>query len=196
MNVGFNLFDPVEGLKVPQQFQKDLDLPNRSYLTTSIGLAFRKLDVFGYYKFVTAAKNINLLPNRDAIRQQGRLKFLSGFAAKGLAGAIAGIYLLLIVVSFFQISSNKEKLLQFDQVQSEFDIINVKYTKLMKQKNEMQRSMELGKLVNSNQTRSYRALAQITRSVPLRVNFSKLTFDVFCKLDLNEPKNSSDLNKS
>ena len=116
-------------------------------------------------------------PNRDAIRQQGRLKFLSGFAAKGLAGAIAGIYLLLIVVSFFQISSNKEKLLQFDQVQSEFDIINVKYTKLMKQKNEMQRSMELGKLVNSNQTRSYRALAQITRSVPLRVNFSKLTFD-------------------
>tara|TARA_B100000963_G_C22431785_1_gene582486 strand:+ start:106 stop:444 length:339 start_codon:yes stop_codon:yes gene_type:complete len=47
----------------------------------------------------------------------------------------------------------------------------------MKQKNEMQRSMELGKLVNSNQTRSYRALAQITRSVPLRVNFSKLTFD-------------------
>ena len=47
----------------------------------------------------------------------------------------------------------------------------------MKHKNEMQRSMELGKLVNSNQTRSYRALAQITRSVPLRVNFSKLTFD-------------------
>ena len=62
-------------------------------------------------------------------------------------------------------------------MQSEFDIINVKYSKLMKQKSEMQRSMELGKLVNSNQTRSYRALAQITRSVPLRVNFSKLTFD-------------------
>ena len=50
-----NLFDPVEGLKVPQQFEKDLDLPNKSYLTTSIGLAFRKLDVFEY-KFVTAAK--------------------------------------------------------------------------------------------------------------------------------------------
>ena len=64
LNVGFNLFDPTEGLKVPQQFQKDLDLPNKSYLSTSIGLAFRKLDVFGYYKFVTAAKNINLLPNR------------------------------------------------------------------------------------------------------------------------------------
>ena len=58
------MFDPIEGLKVPQQFEKDLDLPNKSYLTTSIGLAFRKLDVFGYYKFVTAAKNINLLRSK------------------------------------------------------------------------------------------------------------------------------------
>ena len=175
--VGFYLFNPLEGIQVPSYNVEKTNIENRSPIAPVLGLGYRKLDVFGYYKFVTAVKNINLLPNRDAIRQQGRLKFLSGFAAKGLAGAIAGIYLLLIVVSFFQISSNKEKLLQFDQVQSEFDIINVKYSKLMKQKNEMQRSMELGKLVNSNQTRSYRALAQITRSVPLRVNFSKLTFD-------------------
>ena len=55
-NVGLNLFDPIEGLKVPQQFEQQINLKNRSYLTTSIGLAFRKLDVFGYYKFVTAAK--------------------------------------------------------------------------------------------------------------------------------------------
>ena len=175
--VGFYLFNPLEGIQVPSYNVEKTNIENRSPIAPVLGLGYRKLDVFGYYKFVTAVKNINLLPNRDAIRQQGRLKFLSGFAAKGLAGAIAGIYLLLIVVSFFQISSNKEKLLQFDQVQSEFNIINVKHTKLMKQKNEMQRSMELGKLVNSNQTRSYRALAQITRSVPLRVNFSKLTFD-------------------
>ena len=175
--VGFYLFNPLEGIQVPSYNVEKTNIENRSPIAPVLGLGYRKLDVFGYYKFVTAVKNINLLPNREAIRQQGRLKFLSGFAAKGLAGAIAGIYLLLIVISFFQISSNKEKLLQFDQVQSEFDIINVKYSKLMKQKNEMQRSMELGKLVNSNQTRSYRALAQITRSVPLRVNFSKLTFD-------------------
>ena len=41
----------------------------------------------------------------------------------------------------------------------------------------MDKSLELGKLVNSNQVLSYKALAQITRSVPLRVNFSKMTFD-------------------
>ena len=95
------------------------------HLSSVLGLAYRKLDVFGYYKFVTAVKNINLLPNRDAIRQQNKLKFLSGFAFKGIAGgAIAGIYLILIVLFFFQISSNKDKLLEFDQVQIEFDKIN------------------------------------------------------------------------
>ena len=41
----------------------------------------------------------------------------------------------------------------------------------------MNKSLELGKMVSSNQTASYRALAQITRSVPIRVNFTKMTFD-------------------
>ena len=67
VNVGFNLFDPVEGLKIPQQVENSLALENRSYLASVVGLAFRKLDVFGYYKFVTAVKNINLLPNRSGM---------------------------------------------------------------------------------------------------------------------------------
>ena len=57
MNVGFNTFDPTEGLKIPSQNQQILDNKvNKSYLSTSIGLAFRKLDVFGYYKFVNCCK--------------------------------------------------------------------------------------------------------------------------------------------
>ena len=135
------------------------------------------MDVFGYYKFVTAVKNINLLPNRDAIRQQGRLKFLSGFAMKGLAISIAAIYFFLIGFSFLQINSNKKVLVEFDQVQMDFDKYNLEFSKLAKKKREMDKSLELGKMVNSNQTASYRALAQITRSVPIRVNFSKMTFD-------------------
>ena len=41
----------------------------------------------------------------------------------------------------------------------------------------MQKSLDLGKIVNSNQARSYRSLAQVTRSVPQRVQFTKITFD-------------------
>ena len=176
-NTGFKMFDPLMTMSVPAYNKEKINHDNVSVLTSVLGLAFRKLDVFGYYKFVTAVKNINLLPNRDAVRQQNKIKFLSGFALKGFAGAIAGIYLLLIGLSFFQYNSNKEKLLAFDQVQGEFDRVNSRYSKLMKQKNEMQLALKLGKLVHSNQIYSYRALAQITRSVPVRVQFKKLEFD-------------------
>ena len=176
-NTRFKMFDPLMTMSVPAYNKEKINHDNVSVLTSVLGLAFRKLDVFGYYKFVTAVKNINLLPNRDAVRQQNKIKFLSGFALKGFAGAIAGIYLLLIGLSFFQYNSNKEKLLAFDQVQGEFDRVNSRYSKLMKQKNEMQLALKLGKLVHSNQIHSYRALAQITRSVPVRVQFKKLEFD-------------------
>ena len=176
-NTRFKMFDPLMTMSVPAYNKEKINHDNVSVLTSVLGLAFRKLDVFGYYKFVTAVKNINLLPNRDTVRQQNKIKFLSGFALKGFAGAIAGIYLLLIGLSFFQYNSNKEKLLAFDQVQGEFDRVDSRYSKLMKQKNEMQSALTLGKLVNSNQIHSYRALAQITRSVPIRVQFTKMEFD-------------------
>ena len=175
--IGFALFDPLEGVAIPSYNTEKTNIDNRSNLAAVIGLAYRKLDVFGYYKFVTAVKNINLLPNRDAVRQQGRLKFLSGFAFKGLAIGIAVLYLSLIGLSILQINKNKKILAEFDTVQMEFDNFNLQFSKLIKQKREMDKSLELGKLVNSNQVLSYKALAQITRSVPLRVNFSKMNFD-------------------
>ena len=64
-NTGFDLLDPLKEIKVPAQLEESVNYQNRSYFSTVIGLAFRKLDVFGYYKFVTAVKNINLLPNRE-----------------------------------------------------------------------------------------------------------------------------------
>jgi type IV pilus assembly protein PilN len=174
---GFVNFDPLQSVSVPSYNNEKVPDNNKSTLSSVLGLAYRKLDVFGYYKFVTAVKNINLLPNRDAVRQQNRLKFLSGFAFKGIVGAVAGIYLVLIVMSYFQINTNKEKLVEFDQVQMEFDKLNIQFSKLAKQRREMQKSLDLGKMVNSNQASSYRALAQVTRSVPLRVNFEKISFD-------------------
>ena len=178
-NTAFKIFDPLTSVSVPSYNKEKTDaiIDNRSTLTSVLGLAFRKLDVFGYYKFVTAVKNINLLPNRDEVRQKSKMKFLSGFAFKGLAGGIVGIYLILIGLSFFQISQNKDKLLQFDQVQNEFNIINAEFSSLMKKKREMQKSLNLGKMVHSNQVVSYRALAQIGRSVPVRVQFNKLKYN-------------------
>jgi len=81
-NTGYQLFDPFDGIKVPAQLENEINMKNRSYFSTVMGLAFRKLDVFGYYKFVTAVKNINLLPNRDNMIAQKKAKAVSSFAFK------------------------------------------------------------------------------------------------------------------
>jgi len=171
------LFDPFTETSIPSYNTDKVQIENKSIFTSVMGLAFRKLDIFGYYKFVTAVKNINLLPNRETLKKQNRMKFISGFAFKGLAVGIASIYLLLTGLSFLEINSNKKKLVNFDQVQTEFELINLQHNKLLKTNNEMRKSLELGKLVNSNQVVSYKVLAQITRSVPIRVQFIKLDFN-------------------
>ena len=177
LNVGFNLFDPIEGLKVPQQFEKDLDLPNKSYLTTSIGLAFRKLDVFGYYKFVTAAKNINLLPNRKSMVQQKKMKALSGFAFKGLAGVIAGIYLILFTLSFWNIHSYNKKLKNYANVKKTHIQKQTELKKISKELKLMETTLQLSNSLKSNKELTYRVLAQVASSVPTRVKFDKVEYD-------------------
>ena len=177
LTTGLQVFDPLNEISIPEYNKEKTNLRNTSIYTSVLGLAYRKLDVFGYYKFVTAVKNINLLPNREALKRQSKMKFLSGFAMKGLVGGIAALYLFLMGFSIFQINMNKGKLENFDQIEAEFNKINSQNIKLTKQVNDMQKALRLGSLVNSNQVISYRALAQITRSVPQRVQFTTLNFN-------------------
>ena len=177
MNVGFNLFDPVSGLQVPQQFDKELNKENRSYLTTSIGLAFRKLDVFGYYKFVTAAKNINLLPDRQSMFQKKKMKAISSFAFKGLAGGIAALYLILFTLSFWNIHSYNKKLEDYDKVINLHQQKNLELKKATKELKVIQTTLKLSKTLKSNKELTYRVLAQIASSVPTRVRFDKVDYN-------------------
>ena len=150
MNVGFNLFDPIEGLKVPQQFEQQVNLENRSYLATPVGLAFRKLDVFGYYKFVTAAKNINLLPNRKSMFQQKKMKAISSFAFKGLAGGIAALYLVLFSLSFWNIHSYNKKLKDYSNVVKVHKEKSTELKKVSKELKLIETTLKLSRTLKSN----------------------------------------------
>tara|TARA_B100001027_G_C16266905_1_gene332592 strand:+ start:5 stop:1090 length:1086 start_codon:yes stop_codon:yes gene_type:complete len=177
LNTGLQVFDPLNEIKIPEYNKEKTNLKNKSIYTSVLGLAYRKLDVFGYYKFVTAVKNINLLPNRDALKRQNKMKFLSGFAMKGLVGGIAALYIFLIGFSFIQISTNKSKLANENNILQEFNVISAEHNKITKTVNDMKKALKLGAMVNSNQSASYRALAQITRSVPQRVQFTDLNYN-------------------
>ena len=177
MNVGFNLFDPIEGLKVPQQLEQQINLKNRSYFTTSIGLAFRKLDVFGYYKFVTAAKNINLLPNRKSMFQQKKMKAISSFAFKGLATGIAALYLILFTLSFWNIHSYNKKLVNYSKVMENHEQKSLELKKTSKELAVINTTLKLSSTLKSNKELTYRVLAQIASSVPTKLKFDQVDYN-------------------
>ena len=177
VNTGFNLFDPLDGVKVPAQIEESVRLENRSFLSTVMGLAFRKLDVFGYYKFVTAVKNINLLPNRDTMMKQKRAKAFSNFAFKGIVGVVAVIYIALFGLSFWQISTLNSKISDYDQVVQNHQIKSSEVAKLSKDLGQLKKAMELSQSIKSNKKISFRVLAQIASAVPKRVKFVKLDYN-------------------
>ena len=177
VNVGFKTFDPIDGLKIPQQLDQSVNLQNRSYLSTVIGLAFRKLDVFGYYKFVTAVKNINLLPNRKGMVKQKKMKAISNFAFKGFVGGVVGIYLIMFALSFWNIHSYNKKLANYEKVKKTHALKKKENKAIGKELSLIETTLKLSNSLKSNKDLSYRILAQIAASVPKRVRFDKVDYN-------------------
>ena len=177
VNTGYNLFDPFDGIKIPAQLENDVKIENRSYFSTVMGLAFRKLDVFGYYKFVTAVKNINLLPNRENMIAQKKAKAFSNFAFKGVVGIVSLIYVVLFGLSFWQITDLNKKIDGYDEILQTHELKTIEKNKYAKEIGFMLKSLELSKSIKSNKTVSFRVLAQIASAVPKRVKFSKIEYN-------------------
>ena len=177
VNTGYNLFDPFDGIKIPAQLENDIKMDNRSYFSTVMGLAFRKLDVFGYYKFVTAVKNINLLPNRENMIAQKKAKAFSNFAFKGVVGIVALIYVVLFGLSFWQITDLNKKIEGYDEILQTHELKTLEKNKYAKEIGFMLKSLQLSKSIKSNKTVSFRVLAQIASAVPKRVKFSKIEYN-------------------
>jgi len=177
VNTGFELFDPIKELQVPAQLAENLKQDNRSYFSTPIGLAFRKLDVFGYFKFVTAVKNINLLPNRETMMAQKKAKAFSNFAFKGIVSIVAIIYVALFGLSFWNIHDLNKKLYGYDNVLKQHSNKEKEKGKYAKELGAITKSLELSRSIKSNKRISFRTLAQVTSAVPKRVKFESIEYD-------------------
>ena len=176
-NTGFNLFDPLDGIKIPAQLENEVKIDNRSYFSTVMGLAFRKLDVFGYYKFVTAVKNINLLPNRENMIAQKKAKVFSNFAFKGVIGIVTAIYIVLFGLSFWQITELNKKNEGYEQIVQTHELKTIEKNKYAKEIGIILKSLELSKSITSNKSINFRVLAQIASAVPKRVKFKAIEYN-------------------
>ncbi len=177
VNTGFNLFDPINEIKVPAQLEENVKYDNRSYFASVIGLAFRKLDVFGYFKFVTAVKNINLLPNRDNMIAQKKAKAFSNFAFKGIVGFVAVVYVVLFGLAFWQMNTLNQKLDGYDQVLTDHELKILEKNKVAKELGKLTKSLKLSRSIVSNKSDSFRVLAQVASSVPKRVRYNSIEYN-------------------
>ena len=190
----FKLFCPSQHLIIPANLDEKVKAEtNASTMSASVGLATRKLDVFGYYQYVTGAQNINLLPDRDSVRQSEKKKLLGKIG--GISAAIIlSLSIIGILVSQF---SEKDKL---SKDVSEYEILDLKRmeldTKINEFRNKRQKlasTLKASKSISSNQKEMYAVLMQLNGAIPDGVWLDKIQYNGNAKIDI-DGKSISDQN--
>ena len=172
-----NLFDPLNDLQIPINLDEVVDSEsNPSVFTSVIGLAVRKVDIFGYYKYVTGVNNVNLLPNRDAVKQVERKKILSkvGMIASGLVVAVFVIGTLLYQYFFDNTLANQYQTAV--QLEKQIQLKKTGLASLKNQKAKYAQMLDVTKEFKSNQVSNYQLLSAINQIVPGGVWFTNVDF--------------------
>jgi len=172
------LFDATEFVAVPEQLKAKVEAEqNRSVFTAVLGLATRKLDVFGYYKYVTGVNNINLLPNREAIRQTEKTKVVSKFAIVLVALLIA----LGAGFTLWRQSATEEALApqvaEVERAATELDGMKNRVAHLESQRKAYQLTMTATAAFRSAHAQLEGALRAITDAVPRGVRLTMLVHE-------------------
>lgn len=172
------LFNPISDLVVPENLQEQIDSQrNASVFSSAIGLAMRKMDVFGYYKYVTGVNNVNLLPNRDAVKSSAKKKLMSKLALAGV-GVFFGLFIVLTMVN--QLFSSGTADPQYQKallLEQDMKIKETILAKLNLQKSTYSPMLQTVEISSSNQLSSYRLLSAVNSDVPGGVWLTEMNFD-------------------
>ena len=93
--VNIESFDPFRDVRVPENLEKKVNAePNVSMFAPVLGLATRKLDIFGYYQYQVGVNNINLLPNREQVKAKEKAKRMAKI------GMVFGVLVVVLVAAW------------------------------------------------------------------------------------------------
>ena len=167
-------------ITIPEQLIVKLNsLNNPSIAASIIGLASRKLDVFGYYKFIEAVRNVNLLPNREALINQTirKKRIKSSFI-------LCLIFFIFSSLIYFKIHAdiknkfNSAEIINFN-ANKKYDALVVNIKKTIKEKKTVEKAIQTMATVNSNQKESYQALITIKNSSNSDMVIDEISYDNF-----------------
>ena len=173
-----DLFDPLLDLQIPVNLDDVIESEsNHSVFTSAIGLAVRKVDIFGYYKYVTGVNNVNLLPNRDVVKGIERKKILSKV---GILATALLIVLFVIGTFLYQYFFNSTLSNQYQtavQIERQMQLKEASLAALNAQKAKYSKMLEASKEFKTNQVSNYQLLSAVNQTVPGGVWFTTISFD-------------------
>ncbi len=145
-------YDPSSQMSMSTK-EKDLfnKHKNKSVFTAAIGLASRSLDIFGYYKYTTGVKNINLLPDRSKIRKNKQANVLLRLLIIVILSLSVGIG----SIQYLILSNEKNILLKrvtpYTKIKAELDEKKITLAKIIAEKKRMNNNLQFGQEITTNQ---------------------------------------------
>jgi len=178
-SISVEVFNPLMSVTVPENLSEKSNAElNNSIFSSALGLATRKLDVFGYYEYVTGTNNINLLPNRENIKTQEKLKFLSRW----------GVVIFVIVtisLGAWSFLINKDEVKRIDRLLIQYNSLifdknekQIILDNLINKKKVLSGTLKATENMTSNQEFMYSVLEGINNSIPNQyLKLSKIDFE-------------------
>ena len=173
-NINVDVFDPLLNSVVPENLQEKSKAElNSSIFSSALGLATRKLDVFGYYEYVTGTNNINLLPNRENVKSQEKMKFLSrwGVVVFVIAAIAFGAWNFLL--NGKEVDRVDALMVEFNQLEPLRNELQMTLSDLLDKKDSLEMTLEATNELTSNQGFMYSVLVGINAAIPS--SYIKLT---------------------
>ena len=177
-NIKIEVFNPLKNTTLPENLKdKSSAEPNASVFSSVIGLATRKLDVFGYYEYVTGANNINLLPDREGVKNQEKMKFLSrwGVVVFVIIAIVFGIW------SFFSSQTKSDeldqKMTEYQSLEVQKDTKEIQFSELETKKQALSSKLKASSGIVSNQKFMHSVLLGINSAVPQGVSLNIIDYN-------------------
>jgi type IV pilus assembly protein PilN len=173
-------------ITVPEEFAKKVNAEgNLSAWAPTIGIAARKIDIFGHEKGIPYIDRINLLFEGEIYKQSKRTSILSTIAF----AAVFILTLFLMVNSFFAVNifsnSLTTKINTMDKVEAEYNEKLSEAQKLTLVMNQVNSLDGIKNSLPSNQSSILAAYSHITNVIPEGVWLSEVTYTAPNKIEIS-----------
>jgi len=165
--INVEVFDSLMNVEVPGNLKEKATAElNSSIFSSALGLATRKLDVFGYFEYVTGTNNINLLPNRDSVKNQEKMKFLSRWGVVIFAVLVVSFGIWNFLASGSEVDRVDSLMIEYNELAPIRDEKQFIFNDLNSKKQALETTLDATNNLTSNQRFMYSVLLGINSAIP------------------------------